>query len=100
MCGSATEAMEVSSTSMKVASMTEMAISHGLKAGRASDKPPVPATVVLAIRFSFLRVGAAGAQCGRQLRRNEGTDASSPKNDSFQLRVLLPAHKRSGPEVL
>src|SRR5271157_6623508 len=56
MCGSATEAMEVSSTSMKVASMTEIAISHGLKAGRASDMPPVPATVVLAIPFPSLRI--------------------------------------------
>src|SRR3954447_17040283 len=33
MCGSATFATEVSSTSMKVASITEAAISHGLKAG-------------------------------------------------------------------
>ncbi len=34
MCGSATLAMEVSSTSMNVASVTAMAMIHGLTAGR------------------------------------------------------------------
>jgi hypothetical protein len=33
MCGKATLATEVSSTSMKVASMTDAAISHGLNVG-------------------------------------------------------------------
>ena len=36
MCGSATLAMLVSSTSMKVASVTVMAMAHGLKRGRHS----------------------------------------------------------------
>src|SRR5579883_564752 len=36
MCGSATAAMEVSSTSMNVGSMTEMAMSQGLTEGRHS----------------------------------------------------------------
>jgi len=39
----------VSSTSMNVASMTEMAISQGLGAGRLRVRPCDPATVVLAI---------------------------------------------------
>jgi len=34
MCGRATLAMEVSSTSMKVASVTVMAMIHGFTAGR------------------------------------------------------------------
>ena len=34
MCGSATDAMEVSSTSMNVASITDKAISQGLTRGR------------------------------------------------------------------
>jgi hypothetical protein len=41
--------MEVSSTSMKVASMTEIAISQGLETGRDIEMPPAPAIVVLAI---------------------------------------------------
>ena len=39
-CGSATEAMEVSSTSMKVGRITETAINHALQSGRQSSRAP------------------------------------------------------------
>jgi hypothetical protein len=40
MCGSETFATAVSSTSMNVASITEIAMSHGLKRGTHSTGPP------------------------------------------------------------
>ena len=47
MWGSATLAMEVSITSMKVASITETAISHGFTIGSSrGDIPPLDATGV------------------------------------------------------
>ncbi len=53
--------MEVSSTSMKVASMTETAIIHGLEVGRETVMPGEPATVVLAILGSLReKVGGRG----------------------------------------
>src|SRR5246127_1419055 len=48
MCGKATLAIEVSSTSMKVASVTARAIIHGLTAGRqASDWSTVAAAALI-----------------------------------------------------
>ena len=45
MYGSATAAMEVSSTSMNVASMTATAIIQGLVCGRATVIPPIGCAV-------------------------------------------------------
>src|SRR3982074_3353328 len=55
MCGKATLAMEVSSTSMKVASVTATAIIQGLIAGRqASALSRVPAAALISLPSSAL----------------------------------------------
>jgi hypothetical protein len=61
MYGSATDAIEVSSTFMKVASITETAIIHGLEVGRETLIPCEASTVAVAIsRLRARELGCRG----------------------------------------
>jgi hypothetical protein len=66
---------------MNVASMTEMAISHGLGAGRLSVIPDEPAMVVLAIDVPGLRLHIMRLVCAAA-GREKLTDAPETANDS------------------
>src|ERR1051325_11612210 len=62
MCGNATLATEVSSSSIKVASMTDTGISQGLKLGRDGSADSIAARVVAGILFASLLIGSPVAQ--------------------------------------
>src|SRR5947209_1622109 len=72
MCCSATLAMEMSSSSMKAASPTVGATTHGLTPARALDADPAPAAVVSVIALPHLDARHhrhARAERARRVRR-------------------------------